>query len=121
MLYIDLTEKMFEAVKSPVVASTFWHWVRGERVQTGHKVILFDDDIYRIETDVPNHYIYLKKGRRGWYVDHVYLEEILIYTGQALGDKMDVTSFGRLLGVSSIHDLPRWTPWRTPQVSKRAS
>jgi hypothetical protein len=65
------------------------------------------DDVYRIAAPVENHFIYFVRGdREGSTHARIYLEELLVHTGETVEDKIDVTSFGRLLlSVTSIDDL----------------
>jgi hypothetical protein len=65
------------------------------------------DDVYRIAAPVENHFIHFARGdREGSNYAGIYLEELLVHTGETVEDKIDVTSFGRLLlSVTSIDDL----------------
>lgn len=101
-MFFDLTHKMFEAVKSPIVADTFWSWVRGLPVAQGNNVSQAWLALI-INTDVEDHEIHL-------YADHVELVERLPYTGGVIVDRMDTTGFGRLLAIETMDDLPQWSP-----------
>jgi hypothetical protein len=109
MLYFDMSSSMFEAVKSEIVTDAFWKWSTGEEVKH-EKITFFGDNVCRVETPVEYHYVYFIRNSTSTPFAYIHLEEFLPYTGQRIEDKMDVTSFGRLLStVHSIHDLPLWT------------
>jgi hypothetical protein len=114
MRFFDMTVKMFEAIKSPFVEEMFRKWTRGGELDGKDPRICYmgnnrkGDDVYRIAPPVENHFVYFARGdRQGSLYTRIYLEEILVHTGALIEDKMDVTSFGRLLlSVKSIDDLP---------------
>ena len=115
--YIDMTEQMFEAIKSPFVGEMFWKWLNNSgELDTKDPRICYmgnnrkGDDVYRIAAPVENHFIYFARGEReGCSFARIYLEQILVNKGNTLEHMMDVTSFARLLlSKKSIKDLPSY-------------
>lgn len=111
--FFDMTVKMFEAIKTPFVEEMFRKWTSGGELDGKDPRICYmgnnkkGDDVYRIAPPVENHFVYFARGdRRGNLYTRIYLEEVLVYTGEIIEDKIDVTSFGRLMSVKSIDDLP---------------
>jgi hypothetical protein len=110
--YFDITERMFTAIKSPIVVDTFWKWATGKQLPDLQAISHFGDNTCRIQTPIPHHFVYLiRQTVSSPFCPYVCLEEVLPSIGSYIEDKMDVTSFGRLVStVRSISELPQWRP-----------
>ena len=113
LMFFDITNKMFQAVKSPCVTTTFWNWARGQPVRYGGKVLPGSRrHECRIYTDVEHHELY-------FHFHQVELVEFLPNIHDLIINRMDVTSFGRLLKIETIDSLPDWTMYNDTPGSLR--